>query len=221
RVLDVGCGVGSWAIVFAGKNPRTNVLAMDLSSMLHTLKPTNLIFRPYDVTDSWNGIIFGYIHICNMSGSLVDWKGFYEKIFQHLEPGGWVEQVEHSWRVMSDEGVPESSSFYKLSGLLQEIGRKTGKSFDVSEEMVQHIENAGFSPIRQHSIKVPIGGWPEDKEHQRWGTLNQMYLGQALEGIALRGLTKVLKWDCQQALNFLAEVKDEIENRNNRLFIRL
>lgn len=52
-VLDIGTGIGSWAIQFANDNPGSNVIGTDLSLIQPDTHPPNCTFVREDVEDSW------------------------------------------------------------------------------------------------------------------------------------------------------------------------
>lgn len=117
----------------------------------------------------------------------------YLKSLSHIKPGGFVEQVELSGKAISDDGtLPEDSALAKWWDIFMAIGEKTGSTFAASEVARESIEAAGFTNVQEHKIKVPVGPWPKDKTLKVWGSWNQIFLLEGLEGFALRGLTVIL-----------------------------
>lgn len=52
-VLDIGTGIGSWALRFAEDNPGSEVIGTDLSMIQPDTYPPNCFFVREDVEDSW------------------------------------------------------------------------------------------------------------------------------------------------------------------------
>jgi len=51
------------------------------------------------------------------------------------------------------------------------------------------VRDAGFVNVREVRLKVPIGRWPKDERMKVWGVWNRVFLVDAAEGFALRGMT--------------------------------
>lgn len=52
RVLDVGCGPGSWAMEIAGEYPKSQVVGIDINPMFpRDIKPSNCTFHQYNLLD--------------------------------------------------------------------------------------------------------------------------------------------------------------------------
>jgi hypothetical protein len=113
---------------------------------------------------------------------------------RHLKPGGWIEQVELSSNVQSDDGTlsPDTAEA-RWKTIFDGIGEKIGNSFATCEIARECVEAAGgFTNITERRTKVPIGMWPKDPELKNWGAWLRLYLLDGLEGFALRGLTVML-----------------------------
>ncbi|KAH8889927.1 S-adenosyl-L-methionine-dependent methyltransferase [Thozetella sp. PMI_491] len=222
KVLDVGCGTGSWAIEFADEYPSAAVLGVDLSPIQPSLVPPNCMFLVDDVTGPWLDM-YDYVHIRNMTGSIDNWPDFYSVVFKHLKSGGWVEHMEMSGQIMSENNtLSKTSSLAQWRDLFQEIGAKTGKTFAVCEEMREYLEEAGFKEISEQVYKVPIGTWPKDREEKLKGAYTLEYLLAGLEGFALRGFVTHLGWEKEAVQVYLALVRKEIQRaKSAQLYVTL
>lgn len=216
-VLDVGCGTGIWAMDFADEYPSSEVIGVDLSPIQPASVPPNCRFVVDDVNEAWQypDNKFDLVHIRAMTGSVSNWVDFHKKALQHIKPGGFVEQVETSGMAVSDDGtVLPDSAISKWWGIFKEIGEKTGKTFAASEVARESIEAAGFVDVHEYKFKLPLGPWPKDKTLKLWGSWNQIFVLEALEGFALRGLTTILEWSLEKAQVYLAELRRELKNRD-------
>jgi hypothetical protein len=112
----------------------------------------------------------------------------------HLEPGGWVNQLEMDIMFRSDDGsLPETDILVEWSKRFQDIGEnKTGKTFRIAERCKGFIENAGFINVVEKKYKVPVGPWSSDPLMKEIGRWNLMHCFTGAENWALHLLTQVL-----------------------------
>lgn len=103
-VLDFGTGTGAWAIDFAGENPDSQVVGIDLSPIQPNCGPPNCRFFVDDIESPWAfGTKFNYIHGRAMAGSIKDWDTLLEQIHTNLEDYGMVEFQEYETVYKSDD----------------------------------------------------------------------------------------------------------------------
>ncbi|KAH8794129.1 methyltransferase-like protein [Hyaloscypha finlandica] len=190
RVLDIGTGTGIWAIDFADEFPNTQVIGTDLSPIQPNMVPENCEFLIDDCRDDWTypPEHFDLIHIRSLFGSIQDWPALYEQVYKHLKPGGYIEQVEISINIRSDNGTvgPDSPL------LFEQAGNITGCTFQISESMKPMIAASGFENVTETVIKTPIGGWAADPKLRELGRWALLGFDIGLEGYAMATLTRVL-----------------------------
>jgi hypothetical protein len=177
---------------FAIQHPSAEVVGVDLSPVQPTLLPANCHFEIDDINLDWTWPTehFDYIHVRMLSGSVPDWVEFYQKAIRHLTPGGWAEQMEIGTVAQSDDGTVTADLPYELwAGIFEELGLRSGKTFNAWKIARGAMEEAGFVNIREIRLKLPIGRWPKDREMKLWGVWNRKFLNDAIEGFALRGMT--------------------------------
>lgn len=87
---------------------------MDLNPPPTDWVPPNCILEVDDVTREWTYTEkFDLIHIRSSLGSFTDEqrRHIYREAYQHLKPGGWIEQVEASVVFESDDNtIPTGSA---------------------------------------------------------------------------------------------------------------
>lgn len=78
NVIDIGTGTGLWAIDFADKFPKCNVIGTDISPIQPNWVPPNVTFEITDYNKEWTfkeNMQFDYIHLRWLSGTSKDWAG--------------------------------------------------------------------------------------------------------------------------------------------------
>ncbi|KAK1781460.1 S-adenosyl-L-methionine-dependent methyltransferase [Copromyces sp. CBS 386.78] len=144
NVLDIGTGTGLWAIDFAEKFPECSVIGTDVSAIQPTWVPPN--------ADS-----FDLIHMRWITGTVNDWHALYKEAYRCCKPGGWIEHMDASGAVWSDDGtVEEDMAIGQWGKLWQEAGRHLGTPFDILEKNTQEegMKEAGFVNISKTTYPV-------------------------------------------------------------------
>lgn len=159
------------------------------------MQPDNCRFEIDDCTSEWvyPPNHFDFIHIRGLFGSIGDWPELYTACFDHLQPGGYVEQVEWSIHNRSADGsLAANSTLAKWSRNALECARRTGKTFEIAENMAGLMREAGFVDVVERRFRWPIGPWSSDaalKEIGRWNLLNWE---EGMEGWVMAPYTRVL-----------------------------
>lgn len=99
HIIDLGTGKGDWAIAVADRFPNITVHGVDLYPPPAKWVPPNCIFEVDDILKSWTwSNKFDLVHLRLMNGSFrtAEWDKLYKRVYDNLEPGGWIEQVEVS-----------------------------------------------------------------------------------------------------------------------------
>jgi len=83
------------------------------------------------------------------------------------------------------------------------------------------VRDAGFVNVREVRLKVPIGRWPKDERMKVWGVWNRVFLVDAAEGFALRGMTAHLGWTYEETQSFLADMKKCLKDPKIHAYIEM
>ncbi|CAG8458964.1 2436_t:CDS:2 [Paraglomus brasilianum] len=99
RVLDAGCGPGTWLLEMASENQTVDFYGVDTQPVFPSeIKPVNLKFVLADLTDRvpFDSQYFDYIRISllNWCLSADQWPVVLKELFRVLRPGGWLEIAE-------------------------------------------------------------------------------------------------------------------------------
>ncbi|GAB1317063.1 Methyltransferase [Madurella fahalii] len=216
KVLDVGTGTGIWAIDFADMHPHTMVIGTDVSPIQTTCVPPNLCFQIEDCTQSWTfaPASFDYIHMRFLAGSIDSWPLLMQRAFDACAPGGYVESMEPSAFIGSDDGsVKPTMALGQWGKLFSEGCRRFGRSFDLYEQGTVHkaMEEAGFVDIEEVNLKTPVGGWEEDPKRKELGLYVRVGWLQDPEGYMLF-LANALGWKRDEIRVYLAHLRKELKD---------
>ncbi|CCC14557.1 unnamed protein product [Sordaria macrospora k-hell] len=187
NALDLGTGTGLWAIDFADKYPDCSVIGTDISLIQPTWVPPNLRFEVDDYNKEWTykANFFDFVHIRWLTGTVKDWHTLYKEAYRCCKPGGWIEHIDASGTVLSDDGTVEKDMAMGQWGKIwQEAGRRLGTPLDVFDQNIQEegLKEAGFVNISKKTYPVPLSPWPKDKKLRDVGLYFYAVLNQDLEG---------------------------------------
>ncbi|KAL8949245.1 MAG: hypothetical protein Q9222_004634, partial [Ikaeria aurantiellina] len=216
RALDVGCGIGVWAIDFAETYPDTITIATDLSPIQPGTKPPNLEFEVDDCCSDWvyENNHFDYIHVRSLYGSVADWPKFYKECYDHLAPGGYLEQTEFNPVGKSDDGsIVSGDPWDKCGQLARRCGEAFGKTLMVEEFMKEEIIKAGFTDVVKIKYKWPIGAWSNDPKLKELGRWNLIHWLEGLEGWTLRFFTKHMGWTYEATRKWNADMIKTLKDK--------
>ena len=152
NVIDLGCGTGILSMDFADARPSADVLGVDLSPIQPAWVPPNCRFTVDDCTSEWTHPedYFDFVHIRCLYGSVSDWPRLYRQIYNHTEPGGWIQQMEMSIEFKSDDGSVGPDHVMALwSRTFIEAGERTGKMFEIANDAARLIREAAFVDVEE------------------------------------------------------------------------
>ena len=222
RILDVGSGTGLWAVDIADHFPSAEVTAPDLSPILYTSAPPNLAYEIDDANLPWTypPNHFDFIHIRGLTGCIKSWPNTYAQVYEHLQPGGWVEHLEFSVETSADPSSDKEADkmLTSFSNSVVGAGQKTGMTFHIIRQRGELMEDAGFVDIHEEKFIWPIGPWPKDaylKDLGRWGERNW---SEGIEGWVMALYTRLLGWTYAEVQDFVHEFRKVIKNRKNRFW---
>ncbi|KAK5655701.1 hypothetical protein OQA88_5634 [Cercophora sp. LCS_1] len=220
-VLDVGTGTGIWAIDFADEYPSADVVGVDLAPNQPSWVPPNCRFEIDDLSKTWTfrDETFDYIHIRWMMGSIEDWVKVYKECYRCLKPGGWVEHMDCSIVVRSNNNTfPEDSIWGDWFTAFTECAERTGRTLRICDDdtFAEWMKEAGFPDVQTRHVKVPIGDWPAEKRMKDVGRFNKLAAELGLEGYVLYLMTTVLGWGYADVQVWLAKVRSGLKQRNQQ-----
>jgi len=217
--LDIGCGTGIWAIDFADEYPDCEVVGTDISPIQPSWVPPNCRFEIEDATKPWTFAenSYDYVHMRYLYGSIPDWDQLFKEAYRVLKPGGWVETMEPSCMIQSDNNsVVPGTAMYEWGKVLEAGGKKSGRTFSVVEDGLQQkgLKAAGFVDLKIKEGTSPLNGYSTDKKWKEVGTWAQVAFDQDIEGYALFMFTQIMGWTPEQTRVYAAAFRKQLRDKN-------
>ncbi|RHZ88793.1 hypothetical protein Glove_21g367 [Diversispora epigaea] len=159
RVLDIGCGPGTWILDMASEYTQSSFVGLDIFNMFPSeIKPNNTDFILADVLNDlpFETNYFDYIHLGDMGFCFTEYEFDYVVIpecIRILKPGGWIEFQETN-RTMNNKG-PYSEKFTSMTRKLLEAMET--KTTHYSQNDLKKIPN--ITNINEDVKLLPMGSW--------------------------------------------------------------
>lgn len=223
-VLDVGTGSGIWALDFADQHPGCRVLGIDLSPIKpNRAVPQNCTFRVHNAEEEWDfGDFrpFDLIHSRFLVMGMRDWRGYFQKCFDNLKPGGWVEVHEVQFPMKSaNPSTPADAPFLRWGNVIYEGLAKGGIDSGAANAFPQYLKEVGFEDIVEEMIPWAVAPWPEDEKGRKIGQMEADNLHNGMEGMTFGVLTKNLGWTREEVDDFVAEIRKDMYDTKKKYSI--
>lgn len=235
RVLDIGAGTGAWCdnMAMAGFTD-SEFVGIDIAGMGPPATFPNVELRwPIDYESPWalGESSWDLIHLQLACGCVSNWPKLYDKIYRHLRPGCWFEQVEIDYKPWCEGGDGNTLPYPQQGKLLQwyrylvEATRSANKSIAYNENTDDLLRAAGLTNVHEFIYKLPLNSWPGDahnKDIGRWMSIiltDQNNCG--LEGLSLAPFFRINQWPLEHIRRFLDETAREIKDKKIHSFMQL
>ncbi|CAG8590898.1 7700_t:CDS:2, partial [Ambispora gerdemannii] len=159
RVIDLGCGAGTWILDMAKQYPNSMFVGIDLSPIFPTEGlPLNVEFIEYNVLDGlpYKDASFDFIHQKFLTAAFTQaqWK---EKVIPEItrltRPDGWVEMIEGSGCLISDGNATK-----RISEAIRNFMTSKGMNYIIGEEIPRLLEDTNaFSEIKYKKKDIVLG----------------------------------------------------------------
>ncbi|KAK3846370.1 MAG: hypothetical protein J3R72DRAFT_363346 [Linnemannia gamsii] len=162
KVLDCGCGPGTWVMEMATEYEDLDFYGFDISPMYPTaIHPKNAHFSMGNLLDPeipFSSDSYLLVHQRNMLlGLTLDaWPGVVQDLFRCVIPGGsgWLQlsEVDPIW---SRPG-PVSRSVLKM---LNETAQNRNVDVMLPSRLDQVLKDVGCDNVKMMMVEIPIGPW--------------------------------------------------------------
>ncbi|OAL21996.1 hypothetical protein AYO22_07593 [Fonsecaea multimorphosa] len=206
NVLDLGTGIGTWAIDVADAHPEAIVVGVDLSPIQPTLAPPNTKWEIDDVEDDWTwppnhfDLIYSQFML---SGSIANFQ----------KPGGYFELRDLATYLRSDHApISPDNAVDEWCRLMRQGIVGMGRRLDLDfEELGNLMRQVGFVDVVVRPFKIPIGRWPSDPRLKEAGLYQLYAMLEGVEALTLAIFTRCLGWEPERVQVFLADVRKEFK----------
>ncbi|KAG9495942.1 hypothetical protein J7337_012508 [Fusarium musae] len=262
RVLDLGTGTGIWAIDFAdpiadlGKwaffsrssRDRSEPHPAGLVSYEHAFSlaqahiacrvPANCVFEVDDFEDPWvYKKPFDYIHARELEGCIGNEQQFFDRAFENLNSGGYLElQAQRGFFMSDDDSIKKAVNAEVWAEAVRDSSSKFGKPIDCAMNWKDKVIKAGFVDVHEEVRKVsfmsvekecrwlimrqiPIGAWPKDPVLKEVGKCQVVQSCAAIDSYTPMLLEKVLGWCKEETQVLMAKAKGELRNPSIHLYL--
>jgi len=141
----------------------------------------------------------------------------FKEAYRCLKPGGYIENMEPSAVIESDDSsVSEDSAMAQWGKIFIEGGRKSGRTWTGVKDGVQEkaVTEAGFEDIQVHTFKVPIGGWQEDPKQKELGEFYHSIMERDMEGMVAYSATVLGDYSHEEIQAYIDQMRRELRDKS-------
>ncbi|KAL0080305.1 hypothetical protein J3Q64DRAFT_1851294 [Phycomyces blakesleeanus] len=162
RVLDIGCGPGTWVLEMATDFPHAEFYGTDVRTMFPTaIKPSNSHFCQHNFLKGlpYADNSFDYVHMSLLLFTLThaQFMNLLAEITRVLKPGGYYELKDTEYRIERPGPVCDSLLNQKVRKTMMSQGIELYKSHHISTFLMTQPGNNGFVDVHQRRITIPLG----------------------------------------------------------------
>lgn len=221
RILDLGTGTGIWAIDMADEFPTATVIGVDLSPIQPQWVPPNCAFYVDDYESDWTyrpHEAFDYIHGRALCGTTSDWSKFYRQVYNHLNPGGYVEMQEYDAEFFADDDSCDRARWsVTWTTQLDEASKGFNKRINVAQFQKQWFIDAGFVDVKEEVHRIPVGPWTKDPHLKELGKWERIHMQMSVDSHTPALFSRILGYNPDQARVLMEQVKAEIRDKSLHL----
>lgn len=215
-VVDVGTGIGEWAIDVSEKYPGCEVFGTDIAAIQPPTSSLNVEFLIEDAEEEWiwPANTVDLVHLRNMAGAFSSWSFIYQQAFACIKPGGYIEVLdfdEHKSMKNFVSWFPEGSAVEVVTTALRRASVMDGRPKGVDHLNRQLLADAGFVDIEERQYDIPL----DRNENEKIGDLWLFVCATGVEATCLRLLTRYMGWDRDYFRNLCNSVSEELKKMAN------
>ncbi|KAJ8663281.1 hypothetical protein O0I10_000519 [Lichtheimia ornata] len=155
-VLDAGCGPAAWTAEMAKDYPNSTFHGVDIAPRCLTTPPSNCHFHTKNLVEEkpFPDNHLDYIHQRLLVLGLLEanWDKVIAQHMKMLKPGGWIELVEVTFRVL-ENGGPKAT---KLMHAVEKVGGDKGLNMEIPFQLEERLKKAGAVNISLRMATTPI-----------------------------------------------------------------
>ncbi|GBB96171.1 hypothetical protein RclHR1_00270017 [Rhizophagus clarus] len=209
KILDVGCGPGTWLLELATVNKSPKYYGIDLFPIYPSeIKPDNVEFRQGDVLKGlpYSDNTFDYVHQGNMLSvfTFEEWHSVIQELIRVCKPGGYIEFTEPE---LATNTGPILTRFYDALIILSE---SRNVKIRISKDIIKILELSSSVKNVDYKISTVSLGT------KRGGNAGQAYMevhdGYFLNDPMPETMCKFMGLSQEDYKNLFDDAKNEVEN---------
>ncbi|KAF3020085.1 hypothetical protein E8E14_003003 [Neopestalotiopsis sp. 37M] len=172
RVLDLATGTGVWAIEFARRHPESQVIGADLSLIQPDVSASvpNVSFVRADAEEEWAyDTQFDLVHARLMFSCYINHRDVIKRVFDNLNPGGWIEYQDNSFSIDSDDNTHRGTGLHIWGHLAQAGAAAKGRDFEAARKFKDYFAEAGFVDVVETRCKTIGSPWSTTEPERSLG----------------------------------------------------
>ncbi|RUS16738.1 S-adenosyl-L-methionine-dependent methyltransferase [Jimgerdemannia flammicorona] len=164
KVLDVGCGAGTWVLEMSASHPSTHFTGIDLVDLYppESQWPENCTFVRGDLLSTgglpFQSDTYDLVHMRLMSYGLCAerWQSVLSELRRVTKRGGWIQLSEHD--AFQYRAGPATSRFVYYGASTNALQARDVDPF-VARSLDTLLRHANLVSVRNTYLSIPCGSW--------------------------------------------------------------
>ncbi|KAL1976771.1 hypothetical protein VTN31DRAFT_3053 [Thermomyces dupontii] len=226
RILDCGYGAGAWAVEVAEQFPDCQVIGVDISPHMQPLDtPENLWLQVDDLNRSFTfpSGHFDLVHSRLVASGInrARWTSYVRDLVRVTKRGGWVQMVEISYNIQSDNGSLTDEHALRQWSDRYRRALEDLKDLRVASRLGNMLAAAGLTEVESKMIQLPLSDWPTDPRMREIGAANKKNVHSFLESLALYPMTRRLGMRDEEFDELITRARQEAEDHRLKPYLPL
>ncbi|WVW79122.1 hypothetical protein I302_101087 [Kwoniella bestiolae CBS 10118] len=176
RVLDLGCGTGTWCLEMAREFPEAEFIGIDLVPIQPDTLPDNCSFAMDDITkglpypDGTFDLVTGRLLVMGLR----DYPSLLVDIARVIKPGGMYVATEPDINLILPEGQSqrELKGWNRWENGLQKAMLNRGTDPQLAPKLPQYFTDSGlFQQVDSVALDWPLTPWSQDPKQRSVGSV--------------------------------------------------
>lgn len=159
KILDVGCGPGSWAKQVAKEFPNSQVFATDFVESFKDEDGVPVQFAQGNVLERlpYSDSTFDFVHMRFFTGALKkdEWAVAAAEVYRVVKQGGWVQLVEPDGELRSLIATSELLADWNERGMRGALTKRGGDPL-AGNHLDDLLRQSGFTSVEKHIRSAPM-----------------------------------------------------------------
>ncbi|CAB4489342.1 unnamed protein product [Rhizophagus irregularis] len=209
KILDVGCGPGTWLLELATVHKFPKFFGLDLFPIYPTeIKPDNVEFTQGDVLKGlpFSDNTFDYVHQGNMLSvfTFEEWHSVIQELIRVCKPGGYIEFTEPE---LATNTGPILTRFYDA---LITLSDSRNVKIRISKEIIKILESS--PTVKNVDYKIATVSLGTKKGGNAGQAYMEVHDGYFLNDPMPETMCKFMELSQEEYLKLFKDAKDEIES---------